>query len=300
MKKEIVKQKKGTEGITLVALVVTVVVLLILSGITITTLFGDNGIISAARKAAEETETGEKDTENRLNGLVNGMNEQLLTRVEPKNIEDWEYETDSTTNTITIKKYKGHDTEVVIPNYIGGVKVTEVGNSDVLWDNSIRTKNVGIYQRTQETITSITLSEGIEVIGEGCFIDTTNLKKIILSNTLTTIGSRAFVGCRSLDEINIPRSVKSIGEGAFFYCTGLTNITIPNSVTSIGRNAFLDCTGLTNITIPSSVTNMGYDVFAGIPSITVTVPFTEGNKPSGWDLNWNDIHYGGTVTVKYQ
>ncbi len=39
------------KGITLIALVVTIIVLLILSGITINTLFSDNGIISQAQKA---------------------------------------------------------------------------------------------------------------------------------------------------------------------------------------------------------------------------------------------------------
>ena len=47
MKNKILKER----GITLVALVVTVVVLLILSGITIAVLTGPNGIITKARQA---------------------------------------------------------------------------------------------------------------------------------------------------------------------------------------------------------------------------------------------------------
>ena len=48
------KQKRIERGITLVALVVTIVVLLILAGITIATLFGDNGVINKAQKAQME------------------------------------------------------------------------------------------------------------------------------------------------------------------------------------------------------------------------------------------------------
>ena len=44
-----------TKAITLVALVVTIVVLLILAGVTITSLLGDEGIISKAQQAAELT-----------------------------------------------------------------------------------------------------------------------------------------------------------------------------------------------------------------------------------------------------
>ncbi len=43
-----------TQGITLIALVVTIIILLILAGITIGTLLGENGIITRATKAREE------------------------------------------------------------------------------------------------------------------------------------------------------------------------------------------------------------------------------------------------------
>lgn len=42
-------------GITLIALVVTIIVLLILAGITITTVLGDNGVIELAKQAKKET-----------------------------------------------------------------------------------------------------------------------------------------------------------------------------------------------------------------------------------------------------
>ena len=50
------------KGITLIALVITVIVLLILAGVTIATLTGDNGIITRATTAKEKTNIGgEKD-----------------------------------------------------------------------------------------------------------------------------------------------------------------------------------------------------------------------------------------------
>ena len=45
-----------TSGITLIALVVTIVVLLILAGITISLVFSENGIISKSKNAKEQTE----------------------------------------------------------------------------------------------------------------------------------------------------------------------------------------------------------------------------------------------------
>ena len=42
-------------GITLIALVVTIVVLLILASVSITVVFGDNGILELAKEAGEKT-----------------------------------------------------------------------------------------------------------------------------------------------------------------------------------------------------------------------------------------------------
>ena len=47
------------KGITLIALVVTIVVLLILAGITISLVFGSNGVIQKAQDSKEQTEIGE-------------------------------------------------------------------------------------------------------------------------------------------------------------------------------------------------------------------------------------------------
>ena len=47
------KREKGINGITLIALIVTIIILLILSGVTIATLFGENGILTKAQRAEE-------------------------------------------------------------------------------------------------------------------------------------------------------------------------------------------------------------------------------------------------------
>ena len=49
------KRKRKETGITLIALVVTIIVLIILTGVSMNMLIGDNGIITQAQKAAEDT-----------------------------------------------------------------------------------------------------------------------------------------------------------------------------------------------------------------------------------------------------
>lgn len=53
------KKTNGQSGITLIALVVTIVVLLILAGITITFVLSDGGIFSTAQKAGTQTNVGQ-------------------------------------------------------------------------------------------------------------------------------------------------------------------------------------------------------------------------------------------------
>lgn len=50
------KNQKNERGITLVALVVTIVVLLILAGITIMYVMSDNGVFGQAKSAGDKTE----------------------------------------------------------------------------------------------------------------------------------------------------------------------------------------------------------------------------------------------------
>ena len=55
---------KGNKGITLIALVITIIVLLILAGVTIAALSGDNGILKRATEAKEQTnQKNDEETE---------------------------------------------------------------------------------------------------------------------------------------------------------------------------------------------------------------------------------------------
>ena len=53
------RMQKNSKGITLIALVITIIILLILAGVTIATLTGDNGILTQAGKAKDKTTEAE-------------------------------------------------------------------------------------------------------------------------------------------------------------------------------------------------------------------------------------------------
>ncbi len=64
---------KKTQGITLIALVVTIVVLLILASVTISAIFSDNGIIKKAQEAANKTKEAVEQEQAELNQLYNDL-----------------------------------------------------------------------------------------------------------------------------------------------------------------------------------------------------------------------------------
>src|SRR5699024_6629716 len=71
----ILKVAKEKNGITLIALVITIIVLLILAGVSIATLTGDNGILTRAQEAKNKTEEAQKDEENIVSSYEDKINE---------------------------------------------------------------------------------------------------------------------------------------------------------------------------------------------------------------------------------
>lgn len=65
---------KGQKGITLVALVVTIVVLIILAGVSIALVLGDNGIVTKAKESANEHQNATINEQKEMNAAVTFMN----------------------------------------------------------------------------------------------------------------------------------------------------------------------------------------------------------------------------------
>ena len=71
---KIVKEKRG---ITLIALAVTIIVILILAGVTIDAVFSDDGIINKAKEAANAMNNAVENDQTSLNELFNEFNEVM-------------------------------------------------------------------------------------------------------------------------------------------------------------------------------------------------------------------------------
>ena len=71
------KKQLKQRGITLIALVITIIVLIILAGVTINLLVGENGIITQAQRAKNETEQGQKEELGGLASLEQQLDEAI-------------------------------------------------------------------------------------------------------------------------------------------------------------------------------------------------------------------------------
>ena len=117
-------------------------------------------------------------------------------------------------------------------------------------------------------LTSVTIPNSVNIIGNSAFYGCTGLTSIEIPNSVNTIYPGAFYGCSGLTSIEIPNSVNAIGDGAFYGCSGLKSITIPNSVTHLGSSLFADCTGLSTITLPNTLSNLSENDFSGCINLT--------------------------------
>lgn len=74
------KSFKSKRGITLVALVVTIIVLIILAGVSISLVLGNNGIVTKAKKAKANTEQAKIEEEIQINEIDNYIEEETARK----------------------------------------------------------------------------------------------------------------------------------------------------------------------------------------------------------------------------
>ena len=132
---------KEMKGITLVALVVTIVVLLILAGVSINTVLGDDGIIKKAKEEAEATkQTSAKEEMNRLVLEYQlAKNDETLESFLQEKVTEGRIDgvTDNGDGTITItKKVDGKDYAITVKKPAAPTPSVNVGAIRVVSDST--------------------------------------------------------------------------------------------------------------------------------------------------------------------
>ena len=127
-----------------------------------------------------------------------------------------------------LTKYRGSDTELVIPSDLG---ITQIGG--------FLHSTVSPYNNKYSKVTSVVVPEGVTTICASAFAGHERLLSIQLPSTLTTIEKEAFKDCTALSSITLPAGLEKIGEKAFTGCKNLCGLTIP-AQTEIGEKAFYE------------------------------------------------------------
>lgn len=85
------KKVGDNKGITMIVLVVTIAIMLILAGVTISTVLGDEGLIKQSKELAKQTETSIEGDNNDVNSLINELNSLMQTQagVGQKGVTVW-------------------------------------------------------------------------------------------------------------------------------------------------------------------------------------------------------------------
>ena len=132
---------KEMKGITLVALVITIVVLLILAGVSINTVLGDDGIIQKAKEAAEATKRASAEEE--MNRLVLeyqlAKSDETLESFLQEKVTEGRIDgvTDNGDGTITItKKVEGKDYTITVKKPVAPTPSVKVGAIRVVSDST--------------------------------------------------------------------------------------------------------------------------------------------------------------------
>ena len=114
-------KRKGTKGITLIALVITIIVLLILAGVSIAMLTGQNGILTQAQNAKEQTEQSQEEELRRLTAL------EAATNVENTTYKDKNEQTVTIPAGFAVSKVEGENT---IEN---GLVIIDSNGNEFVW-----------------------------------------------------------------------------------------------------------------------------------------------------------------------
>ena len=133
---------KKNKGITLVALVVTIVVLLILAGVSINLVLGNNGIIAKAKEAQRKSAEASQNDLIGMNELAQQLEEQINGstgnggKTEPETVpylpsDDFHYDTSTSVDTgLVIKDASGNEyVWVVVPRTTAVYKTTGLGKT---------------------------------------------------------------------------------------------------------------------------------------------------------------------------
>ena len=115
------------------------------------------------------------------------------------------------------------ETEVEIPEFIGGETVTELG--------------ANVFASCPG-VSVVTLPASVPIIPDGMLEGNNTLVSVVIPEGVTAVGASAFRNCEKLASVQLPSTVTSIGDYAFDGCPLLKEVQLSDKIQEIGVDAF--------------------------------------------------------------
>ena len=267
--------KDSVTGITIITLAVTIIVLLILAGVTIATLTGDNGILTQATRAKKEVEVAEEKEKIELSVIEsvsssNEINMDDLKKELNRFVGDRNYKlTGKETYIVTINKTGNtyrivNDTVERIDNYEEGTMYVTLYKDGTLVFSA--TNSILNGKEVEKEFGNLSGSSQRPWIDNSEY--KTMIKKVIFLDEVKPISTQNwFAGCENLEDIehigNLnAENVQTVG-GMFSGCSKLKELDLSKMNAAKVKNMrwmFAGCTNLTHLNLSgidtSNVTNM--------------------------------------------
>ena len=161
------------------------------------------------------------------------------------------------------------------------------------------------------TLSSVSLANGLQTIGNGAFAECINLQSCIIADNanIKAIGKDAFYNCRSLKTFKLPIGLQALGDCCFEGCTGLEYVDMGGGETTravalrqLGVHVFRGCSKLGKVEFPDNYEeeDLEIDMFEGCNSLQyVKIPNekinfvnthnSNSNYPRCIDFTWDSF-----------
>lgn len=137
-------------------------------------------------------------------------------------------------------------------------------------------------------LTSISLPQSIQFIGQNAFDGCTSLNQIELPNTISMVEANFadlpikkvvlfgngeiipnwFKSNKSLSSIELNcTNLKSVSESAFENCQSLISVPLPNTIISLGKSAFNGCVQLSYVILPANLSDIPESTFSNCTNL---------------------------------
>ena len=287
-----IKQEKG---ITLIALVVTIVVLLILAGVSISLVLNNNGVISKAKDAKNSTEKGQAQDE--VNLAINYLQIEdatsTLTQEERRKVLEDELRKISADSSVTIS---GDGLKIIHKKYEFFVdedlKISSSGKTfdAVEWDKKAAPEDIFIWKSDDPNNADYGVVIGYKknVVNytilrfpSRCTKVTNDPNSDIYHDTEDDATTIRRSNTNNILKVELPDTVKELGVSAFsgndfdgsFNFSSLERIELPKNISKIENSTFYDCKNLKYVKMPDNITEIGARAFYGCGALeSITIP----------------------------